>query len=409
MLDKIEDALKDFQNGKIVIIVDDENRENEGDFVASGELATPENINFMAKEGRGLICTPISEEIAQRLNLYPMATENREVEGADFRVSVDAAKNITTGISAYDRATTIKIIADRDSKPNDLLRPGHVFPLVAKRYGVLRRAGHTEASIDLCKLSKLTETAVICEIMNDDGTMARLPQLKKVAKKNDIKIISIANLIKYRIQREKTVKKITEFKLPTKWGNFKGILFSTLDGSQEHLAMVKGEIFGKEDVLVRVHSECLTGDALGSLRCDCGPQLHHSMEMIEETGSGVVLYLKQEGRGIGLHAKLMAYRLQDDGMDTVEANEALGFKADLRDYGIGAQILKELGLSTIRLITNNPKKIIGLKGYGLKVTERVPINIEPNKYNKRYLKTKKDKMEHLFNDEFFKEDKNENN
>ena len=409
MLDKIENALENFKKGRIVIVVDDENRENEGDFITSGELVTPENINFMTKEGRGLICTPVSEEIAEKLNLYPMVADNREVEGADFRVSVDAAKNITTGISAYDRATTIKVIANKNSKPNDLLRPGHVFPLVAKKYGVLRRAGHTEAAIDLCKISGLAETAVICEIMNDDGTMARLPQLKKVAKKFNINIISIADLIKYRLQKEKTVKRVTEFDLPTQWGHFKGILFSTLDGSQEHLAMVKGDVAGKENVLVRVHSECLTGDALGSLRCDCGPQLHHSMEMIEKEGQGVVLYLKQEGRGIGLHAKLMAYHLQDKGMDTVEANEALGFKADLRDYGVGAQILKDLGLTTLRLMTNNPKKIIGLNGYGLKISERIPINIEPNKYNKKYLKTKKDKMDHLFDDNFFKEDKNENN
>jgi 3,4-dihydroxy 2-butanone 4-phosphate synthase/GTP cyclohydrolase II len=404
MLDKIENALKNFEQGNVIIVIDDENRENEGDFVASGELIKPEIINFMAREGRGLICVPISEEIANRLNLHPMVIDSREAQGADFRVSVDAAKNITTGISAYDRAETIEVIASSDSQPGDLIRPGHMFPLVGKKFGVLKRSGHTEASIDFCRLSGLKEVAVICEIMNDNGTMARVPDLKKIAEKFDLKIVSIEDLIKYRLKTEKTVKRISEFELPTNYGYFKGVLFQTIDGGEEHLALVKGNIKGKPKVLVRVHSECLTGDSLGSLRCDCGPQLHRSMEMIEKVGNGVILYMKQEGRGIGLHNKLLAYHLQDRGMDTVEANQALGFKPDLRDYGVGAQILKDLGLTTVRLLTNNPKKVIGLKGYGIVITERVPIIIKPNKYNIKYLKTKKEKFNHLLDENDFKEE-----
>ncbi len=399
MLDRIEDAIADFKKGKIVIVVDDENRENEGDFIAAGDNVTPEIINFMAKEGRGLICVPISRLISDRVNLPPMTSEPKEVEGADFRVSIDASCGIKTGISAKDRAVTIKKLTDTAAVPDDFVRPGHVFPLVAKDFGVLKRAGHTEAAVDLCLLSGLNPVAAICEIMLDNGEMARLPDLKKIAKKFSLKLISIESLIQYRLKTEKTVSEVTSFDFPTKHGYFKGILFQTIDGKEEHLALIAGDITGKRDVLVRVHSECLTGDALHSLRCDCGDQLQYALQMIAREGTGVLLYMRQEGRGIGLHNKLIAYNLQDKGMDTVEANEALGFKADQRNYGVGAQILKALGLKTIRQITNNPRKMIGLKGYGLEITERVPVIIKPNRYNEKYLRTKKEKLSHLLEED----------
>jgi 3,4-dihydroxy 2-butanone 4-phosphate synthase/GTP cyclohydrolase II len=391
----IDEAIEDIRAGKIVIVVDDEDRENEGDFIMAAEKVTPESVNFMAKYGRGLICVAITEGRARELEFEPMVEFNTTRHGTAFLVSVDYLKGTTTGISAFDRAATIKAIVDPNTKPSDFAKPGHIFPLQAVEGGVLRRAGHTEAAVDLARLAGLYPAGVLCEIMNDDGTMARVPDLFKIAKKFGLKIITIKDLISYRLKREKLVRKITTTKLPTKYGFFELHLYESLTDGKVHVALVKGKIDDGELVLVRVHSECLTGDVFGSFRCDCGEQLHSAMKMIEREGKGVLLYMRQEGRGIGLVNKIKAYRLQDEGKDTVEANEMLGFKPDLRDYGIGAQILVDLGVRKMRLLTNNPKKIVGLAGYGLEVVERVPIEIEPNEVNINYLRAKRDKLGHL--------------
>jgi len=401
MFNTIPQILEDLKNGKMVIVVDDEDRENEGDLVMPASFVKPEHINFMAKFGRGLICVPMEEERLKALNLEPMLTDKAVFGQEDpfataWMISVDAARGITTGISAYDRARTIEILINPQSKPDDLIRPGHTFPLRARLGGVLVRAGHTEAAIDLMRLSSLYPAGAICEIMNDDGSMARLPQLLEFSKIHNLKICSIASLIEYRHRFEKLVEKLTETKLPTEFGEYKLILYRDRTNQKVHIALTIGE-WKDEPVLVRVHSECLTGDVFGSLRCDCGRQLNKSMQIIAKVGQGVILYMNQEGRGIGLVDKIRAYSLQDKGMDTVEANEALGHKADLRDYGIGAQILVDLGIKDIRLLTNNPRKIVGLEGYGLHVVERVALEIEPNPANYRYLKTKKEKLGHNLN------------
>ncbi len=394
-LETIEKAIQIIKTGGMVIVVDDEDRENEGDLVVAADKTTPELINFMAKHARGLICVPMEGDTLDRLTLHPMVGDVSTRRGTNFTVSVDAIDGVDTGISAFDRSRTVEALVDPNSKPNDFEQPGHIFPLRAVPGGVLRRAGHTEASVDLCRMANLTPAAVICEIMNDDGSMARLPDLEIFAKKHDLIIISIADLIQYRSQREKLVEAVAEAKMPTGFGDFKVFGYRNLLDDKEHLALVKGDVSKAKNVLVRVHSECATGDIFGSLRCDCGEQLHMAMQRIQEEEAGVVLYLRQEGRGIGLVHKIKAYHLQDKGLDTVEANQELGYPADLRDYGIGVQILKDLGLTTIRILTNNPKKIVGIEGYGMEITEQLPLTVEPNEHNVRYLQTKKEKMGHL--------------
>jgi 3,4-dihydroxy 2-butanone 4-phosphate synthase/GTP cyclohydrolase II len=393
--DSIEAVVADLKRGKMVIVVDDADRENEGDLVMAAQSVTSAAVNFMAKHGRGLICVPTTGERLQQLGIERMVKLNREVFRTDFQVSVDAAHGIGSGISASDRAKTIQVMASPTAVPDDLVQPGHVFPLRAKSGGVLQRAGHTEAAVDLVTLAGARPIGVICEIMNDDGTMARLPALLKFAKKHKSRICTIADLIEFRRTREKLVEQIEVVKLPTDFGDFDLHLYRSKIDGQHHLALVRGDISGKKDVLVRVHSECLTGDVFGSRRCDCGPQLHQAMRQVADAGRGVILYMRQEGRGIGLAPKIQAYKLQEQGLDTVEANLKLGYGMDLREYGLGAQILVDLGLKTIRLLTNNPKKVVGLKGYGLKITEQVPIRVKSNPHNERYLKTKREKLGHL--------------
>jgi len=399
----IEETFEAIKNGEMVVIVDDEDRENEGDLVMAGEKITPEAINFMAKNGRGLICLSATGERLDELRLCPMTTGSTAHLSTAYTVSIDAKEKTSTGISAYDRALTIKTFIDPDSKPEDFMKPGHIFPLRAREGGVLVRAGHTEASVDLAKLAGLYPAGVVCEIMNDDGTMARVPDLMAFAEKFGLKIATVADLIQYRRKNEKLVRRAASALLPTRFGEFTIYAYESRVDNEVHIALTKGEFFENKPVLVRVHSKCLTGDTFHSLRCDCGEQLDEAMRMIQEEGNGVIVYMNQEGRGIGLTNKMRAYMLQDDGLDTVEANEELGFKPDLRDYGIGAQILVDLGLHKIRLMTNNPRKIAALAGYGLEVVERVPIEIPPNETNIQYLQTKQKKMGHVFNWEYEEE------
>jgi len=396
MVSSVKDALEDIKRGKMIILVDDEDRENEGDLCMAAEHVTPEAINFMAKHGRGLICLSLSDDIADKLNLPLMVTNNKSRFGTAFTISIEAKHGVTTGISAHDRATTITTAIDDNSTADDIVTPGHVFPIRARRGGVLVRTGQTEGSVDLARLAYLKPAGVICEIMKDDGTMARMPDLQIFAKEHGLKIVTVADLIDFRMQHERLIRRAAEATLPTKYGGtFKIIVFENDVDEMKHIALVKGDIQPEDEVLVRVHSECVTGDLFGSLRCDCGDQLHEAMAMVEKEGKGVIVYMHQEGRGIGLANKIRAYHLQEHGRDTVEANIELGFKDDLRDYGIGAQILVDLGVKKMRLMTNNPKKIVGLEGYGVEVIDRVPIVIAPNENNINYLKTKRDKMGHL--------------
>jgi 3,4-dihydroxy 2-butanone 4-phosphate synthase/GTP cyclohydrolase II len=395
--DRVEDAIRDIQQGRIVIVADDEDRENEGDLVCAATHVTPEIINFMATHGRGLICLALTPERAEELELRPMADVNTESQGTAFTVSVDAAARfgVTTGISAADRARTIEVCLDPASVPADLRRPGHIFPLRAQPGGVLRRVGQTEASVDLARLAGLAPAGVICEILNADGSMARRPELERFAEEHGLRFVTVAQIIAYRLTSERLVHRAAEATIPTPFGEWRMVAYRNDVDQHEHVAFVMGELEGRESLLVRMHSECLTGDVFHSLRCDCGEQLEAAMRMISDEGAGVIVYLRQEGRGIGLVHKLKAYALQDGGMDTVQANEALGFRPDLRDYGIGAQILLDLGVSSIRILTNNPKKIVGLEGYGLTMLQQVPIRVEPNEHNREYLLTKRDKLGHL--------------
>ena len=392
----IKEAIVDIKSGRMVILVDDEDRENEGDLCMAAEFVTPEAINFMARYGRGLVCLSLSEDLADKLNLHPMVVDNRSSFGTAFTVSIEAKRGVTTGISAADRATTIRTAVADDVTPDDVVSPGHIFPIRAKKGGVLVRTGQTEGSVDLARLAGLKPAGVICEIMKDDGTMARMPDLEVFAKEHDLKIVTISDLIQYRMQHESLIRRAAAAMIPTLFGGqFKIVVYENDVDDMKHVALVKGDIGPEDEVLVRVHSECLTGDVFGSERCDCGHQLHRAMEMVDEAGKGIIVYMHQEGRGIGLVNKIKAYELQERGKDTVEANISLGFKADLRDYGIGAQILADMGVKKMKLMTNNPKKIVGLEGYGLTITERVPIEIKPNESNIKYLKTKKKKMGHL--------------
>ncbi|WP_283811899.1 bifunctional 3,4-dihydroxy-2-butanone-4-phosphate synthase/GTP cyclohydrolase II [Paenalkalicoccus suaedae] len=394
IFDPIEEAIYALAQGEVIIVCDDEDRENEGDFISLAEKTTPEVINFMITHGRGLVCTPITEERAKKLDLVPMVDRNSDPHGTAFTVSIDH-KMTTTGISAHERSMTVQALIDEKTKPADFQRPGHIFPLIAKDGGVLRRAGHTEAAVDLARLCGSAPAGVICEIMNEDGSMARVPDLKKIADQFNLKMITIKDLIQYRNRKDQLVTREVEIKLPTDYGEFKAIGYSNVVDGKEHVAIVKGEIGGSKPTLVRVHSECLTGDVFASKRCDCGPQLHAALAQIEEHGSGVVLYMRQEGRGIGLLNKMRAYKLQEEGYDTVQANEELGFAPDLRDYGIGAQILRDLGIRKMQLLTNNPRKITGLKGYDLEIVERLPLQLPHSKDTEKYLQTKKDKLGHM--------------
>ena len=393
----IDSALEDIINGKAIVVVDSEDRENEGDLVIASELVTPDTVNFMAKEGRGLICVSITKDRAKHLDLMPIERNNSSLHETNFTISVDARQNTTTGISAFDRSETVRALIDNNTKSEDLARPGHIFPIVGKDGGVLRRAGHTEASIDLAQLAGLKPSGVICEIMADDGSMARGDQLQKFSEKHELKIISIEDLIRFIRKKKKIVNKIESINLPTEIGKFELHLYEEIFNDKTHLALTYGDFSSTKSVMVRVHSECLTGDVFHSLRCDCGEQLSSAMSTIENNGSGILVYLRQEGRGIGLKHKIKAYKLQEQGLDTVEANEKLGFKPDLRDYGVGAQILKDLGATKLTVLTNNPKKLVGLQGHGLEITSRIPIQIEMNQENKKYLNTKKNKLGHLLN------------